>query len=196
MSKQSPGKAKAPVGLIIAAIVIIVIALKSCSLFKRDLEWRVRLDKDDAFTIASVILGQGKVRGCGDLEVTSVYSSPEISVRCGNRSSYNLEWYPVFKIDGRTPDHLVWDRPRFESLYCVKAENGNWDAAYIESDKAVAYAKSQSARTGRATRIYRSDSTIYGETSQNEDGSWRASLAFDRLENPDERRGCELSEET
>lgn len=194
MSEQNFQNAKAPVGLIIILVVIVIIAIKSCSPFKRDLEWSVPLDRDDAFTIASVILGQGKVRGCGDLVVTHVYAlSKEVSVKCGSGRSYGLTWYPVFKIDGKTPDDLVWDRPRLEGLYCVKDETGKWQAAYIESDKVIAYATAQSAKTGTSTRIYRSDSTIYGETIKNDDGSWRAILSLDHLEDPDERRGCELS---
>lgn len=196
MSAQNAQNAKAPIGLIIVLLVIIVIAFRSCSPFERDLEWSVALDRDDAFTIATVILGQGKVRGCGDLKVTQVYGTlPEVMVKCGDGREHSLSWHPVFKIDGKTPDHLVWQRPSLEGLYCVKDETGKWHAAYIESDNAIAYAIEQSAKTAKPTRIYRSDSTIYGKTELKEDGTWRAVLSYDRLEDPDERRGCELSEE-
>lgn len=194
MTAQNPPSAKAPIGLIIILIVIVVIAFKSCSPFKRDLEWSVPLDKDDAFTIASVILGQGKVTGCGDLEVTRVYAvSKQVTVKCGDGREHDLQWYPVFRIDGSTPDHLVWDRPSLEGLYCVKDETGKWHAAYIDADKAIAYAEAQSLKTGESARIYRSDSTIYGKTEKKDDGTWRAILSYDHLEDPDERKGCEIS---
>lgn len=197
MSAQNTQNANASVGLIIVLLVIVVIAFRSCSPFQRDLEWSVALDKDDAFTIATVILGQGKVRGCGDLQVTHVYGlSPEVSVKCGDGREHSLSWHPVFKVDGKTPDHLVWERPSLEGLYCVKDETGKWHAAYIESDKAIAYATAQSTKTGTPARIYRSDSTIYGETAKKDDGTWQATLSYDHLEDPDERRGCELSAES
>lgn len=196
MTVQNIQNTKAPIGLIIILIVSVVIAIKSCTPFKRDLVWSVPLDKDDAFTISSVILGQGKIRGCGDLQVTHVYASSKVvTVKCGNGREHSLQWHPVFKIDGRTPDHLVWDRPSLEGLYCVKDEYGKWHAAYIESDKAIAYVTAQSEKTGVPARIYRSDSTIYGLTQKTKDGKWRAILGYDHLEDPDERRGCEISEE-
>lgn len=181
--------------LLLVVAIGVMMAFRSCT--KRDLEWTVNLDRDDAFTIASVILGQGQVRGCGDLEVTSVFSrSKEVAVKCGNGRSHTLTWFPVFKIDGRTPDRLVWDQPSLQRLFCVKNDSGSWHAAYLEPEKAIAYAEAQSVRTGSATRIYRSDNLFYGETKKLADGTWRTDLTLDTLKNADERRGCELLEET
>jgi len=196
MTAQNPTNAKAPIGLIIILIVVIVIAFKGCLSFDRDLVWSVPLDKDDAFTISSVILGQSKVEGCGDLEVTHVSSlSKEVTVKCGDGREHRLEWHPVFKVDGRTPDHLVWDRPSLEKLYCVKDEAGKWHAAYIDSDKAIAYVEALSTKTGTPARIYRSDSAVYGVTSITTDGKWAAMLNYDRLVDTDERRGCEITDD-
>lgn len=193
--------AKPPIFLIICIVVGIIIAFRSCSFGSfgsRPLEWSVELNRDDAFTIATVVLAHGRVTGCGDLEVTKQYGTlKEIDVRCGDGRTHSLQWSPVFKVDGSIPKVDTWDHTNLAELNCVRDENGKWLPAWIDIGNAAKAAEEQSKRTGKVVRLYRASSTIYGVTQKNGDGTWRTIYAMDRLtgRDKDERRGCELAED-
>lgn len=164
--------------------------LVGCS--NRDPEWDVELASRDAFNLAAVILSHGKIEGCGEFEVTSQYPrSHEIWVSCRG-TKHELTYWPVFKVDHRDVARSAWEETSLGTAYCVKAADGNWDAAYLDLSDAHDRARALSRESGKPTTFYASDSLLYWETRQAEDGRWVSAAPTDEVKDRDDRRGCEL----
>lgn len=175
--------------------VLACLTLVGCSSPEKSY-WDVPLNSDDAFTLASVILGQGKVRGCGAFEVTG--QSPinwTIEVECDNgsqKASHTIRYWPEFQVDRREVAASAWDETWLASAYCVKKSDGKWDQAYIDLPDAHDRARGLSKDSGQPTFFYSADSLLYWETRKNDLGEWVSGAPTDEVKDRDERQGCGL----
>lgn len=184
----------------LAVVVIIVVVLGGVShfteAFTRDPVWSMELSDKDARSLASTILAQGQVRGCGLFTVTEQHPRlKQITVTCsdgaGGRQTHDLRYAPDFSVDGTRTSSSRLESMYVSNAYCVKRADGTWDKAYLDPYEAATRAERISRQDGAGARVYEANSLIYSEARQDEDGKWFAPR-IDEVESRDEREGCEL----
>lgn len=163
------------------------------------LSWSVPLAKEDAQVLATTILGQGRIRGCGDIHVLS--QEPElhqITVSCQNDPEKNpikhrLTYWRSFKVDGQDVAHNVSDITWLSTAYCVKEPDGTWSTAFMKLDDARDLATKLSQAQDKPAKIYASDSLNLWASQKDDNGTWFTPInSTQKAQSNKERTGCEL----
>ena len=146
------------------SLFLLAIGLIGCG--REEPYFDVYLHEDDAFTVASLVLTEGRTRGCGDFKVVRQFPrSKSIYVECNDgttKKEHEVKFFPSFRVDGRETTSNAWDRRWLQRLYCVKSPNGKWDKAFIKLDDAKRRAEELSATANKESHIYSTgDDSIY-----------------------------------
>lgn len=177
------------------AILGITLTLAGCG-DSREAMFDAPLFPDDAFSLAAAILTQAGTRGCGEFEVErQVGIFKQIDVVCIDGSAtkkHKLQYWPEFTVDGRPAAKDPWQATWLSEVYCVLDEGARWEMAFLKATDAIQYALKRSERVGEPSFIYSSNSLIYWQTKQNDQGVWAHTTPPQEVRNRDERFGCEL----
>ena len=185
--------------LVLKRISLLLLATGLVGCGREEPYFDVYLSDSDAFTVASLVLTEGRVRGCGDFKVVRQFPrSKSIYVECNDgttKTEHEVKFFPSFRVDGRETTANAWDRRWLQGLYCVKSPDGKWDKAFIKLDDARDRAEELSTAADKESHIYSTgeDSKYYWQSfKRSTDAKWSVTIPQDEVRDEDLRVGCEL----